>query len=208
MIHDAKVEITCDGKKCKSFIFVDLPAGARNTYLAHDTQIERDVIDQGWIVRDGMHFCCEECAEGDDQHVGVKKNSKPRLTSRGIKLLTSLPIRAGKRGEDMAIIDDVKKAIQVGELDCSTYMNEPQPYAAAIENKLQVFLEEYYEKIVERVFDDYVSIVVMPKSGGKCCYIYYAKGNRYVLGKPPTKPVLEIVEISEENKFAFTRDRN
>ena len=61
MIHDAKVEVTCDGKNCDQSIFVDLPAGARNNYIAEDSAIEKDVAAQGWIVRGAAHFCCEEC---------------------------------------------------------------------------------------------------------------------------------------------------
>lgn len=61
MIHDATVEITCDGKNCRSSIVVDLPVGARNTYLASDDAIGRQAKREEWIVKDGEHFCCEEC---------------------------------------------------------------------------------------------------------------------------------------------------
>ena len=61
MIHDAKVEVTCDGEDCRESMFVDLQAGARNTYLASDSIIEREVEREGWIVRDGNHYCSEEC---------------------------------------------------------------------------------------------------------------------------------------------------
>lgn len=63
MVHDAQVEVTCDGKHCSESIYVDLPAGARDTYIAEDSQIEKDVVAQDWIVEGGQHFCCQECRD-------------------------------------------------------------------------------------------------------------------------------------------------
>lgn len=63
MIHDATVEVTCDGRNCRESVCVDLPAGARNTYLAEDSQIERDLAAQEWIVENSQHFCCQECRD-------------------------------------------------------------------------------------------------------------------------------------------------
>lgn len=63
-IHEAQVEVTCDGKGCKSNTFVQLHATARGGYSASDSEIERDLEDQGWIVKDGQHFCSGECAGG------------------------------------------------------------------------------------------------------------------------------------------------
>lgn len=67
MIHDATVEVTCDGmlggRGCHSSIFVALHAGTRDSYSARDRDIESGVEHEGWIVRDCEHFCCEECAE-------------------------------------------------------------------------------------------------------------------------------------------------
>jgi hypothetical protein len=64
MIHDATVEVTCEGKKCKESVFVPLVAGARDTYLADDNDIERDLErDHDWIVKDGHHFCSPECSK-------------------------------------------------------------------------------------------------------------------------------------------------
>ncbi len=60
MIFDAKVEVTCDHKTCRASVFIDLPAGARNSYIADDDDIERMLIKQEeWFVVDGKHYCCE-----------------------------------------------------------------------------------------------------------------------------------------------------
>lgn len=62
MIFDATVEVTCDGKDCRESIYIDLRAGARNTYLAADSDIEDSVEKEGWLVKDGHHYCwfCKE----------------------------------------------------------------------------------------------------------------------------------------------------
>jgi hypothetical protein len=63
MIHDAEVEVTCDGKDCRGRVYVGLRAGARDTYIADDSAIERSVArEHDWVVRDGKHYCSEECA--------------------------------------------------------------------------------------------------------------------------------------------------
>lgn len=60
MIHDATVEVTCDG--CGSSEFIELPAGLRDTYIARDSDIERKIQKKEWIVRDGKHYCSKGCA--------------------------------------------------------------------------------------------------------------------------------------------------
>jgi len=63
VIHDAQVEMTCDGKDCNASEWFRIPAGTRNSYIAEDSAIERDAAGAGWIVRDGKHYCCEDCAK-------------------------------------------------------------------------------------------------------------------------------------------------
>ena len=67
MIHDAKVEVTCDGARCDEFVFADLHAGSRNTYIAEDSAIEREIArDYEWIVINGKHYCSEHCSKSGD----------------------------------------------------------------------------------------------------------------------------------------------
>ncbi len=63
MIHDAIVEVTCDGKNCRESTYIPLPAGVRNTYIAEDSQIEHQLEREEWIVCDGSHYCSRECQE-------------------------------------------------------------------------------------------------------------------------------------------------
>lgn len=65
MIHDATVEVTCDNDNgnCWENLYISIPAGVRNTYIAEDSQIENEVQKQGWIVKDGKHFCSKSCAD-------------------------------------------------------------------------------------------------------------------------------------------------
>lgn len=73
MIHDAKIEVTCDGNAgmCRSNEFYEPPyvystySGKDGRYDDDDKKIETWLVDEcSWIVRDGKHYCCEECADG------------------------------------------------------------------------------------------------------------------------------------------------
>jgi hypothetical protein len=74
MIHDAKVEVTCDGDKCMESIIVEPPfvyrgySGDSGYYDCSDDAIEKLVIAGGWTVEDGQHFCesCRETTDDDD----------------------------------------------------------------------------------------------------------------------------------------------
>lgn len=68
MIHDAKVEVTCDGEKCRESIEVQPDytypnySGKGGSYDTSDSAIERKIEEEGWEVVDGKHYC-ESCAE-------------------------------------------------------------------------------------------------------------------------------------------------
>ncbi len=58
MIHDATVEVTCDGEKCRESVYVELRAGTRDSYIANDEDIERGLKrEHEWTVEDGKHYC-------------------------------------------------------------------------------------------------------------------------------------------------------
>lgn len=57
MIHDPSVEVTCDGSRCRSSLVIDHAAELR------DSEIEREVAREEWIVRGGRHYCSAECAD-------------------------------------------------------------------------------------------------------------------------------------------------
>lgn len=67
MIHDATVEVTCDNPDCQVCTFVALRAGARDTYLASDGDIEKSLAHEGWVCRDGMQFCSQDCVDEYDE---------------------------------------------------------------------------------------------------------------------------------------------
>ena len=68
MIYDATVEVCCD--MCRDAIDVE-PAYVFNNYSGnsghYDTResaIEDILVEQHeWIVTDGQHYCCQECAD-------------------------------------------------------------------------------------------------------------------------------------------------
>jgi hypothetical protein len=70
MIHDAIVEVTCDGMGCNASEYVTLryvygsTMHASGRYDDDEKRIEEDLTkDHEWIIRDGKHYCCESCAD-------------------------------------------------------------------------------------------------------------------------------------------------
>ena len=74
MIHDAIVPVTCDNLECKryrtkywpyeSFLFSVKIIKDDNPDPA---DIEWDLMDHGWIIKNGKHYCSEACAsEAED----------------------------------------------------------------------------------------------------------------------------------------------
>jgi hypothetical protein len=65
MIHDATVEVTCDG--CGDSRSIQPDFVYRNTsetsgyYDTSDEAIEAKLEQEDWIVRDGKHYCSESC---------------------------------------------------------------------------------------------------------------------------------------------------
>lgn len=69
MIHDPQVEVTCDGKWCDESIHITPEytyndySGKSGQYACEDSDIEAKLLAEDWIVCNGKHYCCEECAE-------------------------------------------------------------------------------------------------------------------------------------------------
>ena len=69
MIHDAKVEVTCDARNCDGSEYVDLVwvysdySGNNGYYDSSDSVIEDALEDLDWVIYDGKHFCCKDCFE-------------------------------------------------------------------------------------------------------------------------------------------------
>jgi translation initiation factor 2 alpha subunit (eIF-2alpha) len=70
MIHDASVEVTCDHEGCHESVWVPLEfvyGGIMHSFghYAHDDRKveQRLKMEHKWIVKDGNHYCCEECAK-------------------------------------------------------------------------------------------------------------------------------------------------
>ncbi len=69
MIHDAQVEVTCDGDGCTESVYVALVwmypdlTGKNGFWDSSDAKTEKRLVkEHDWIVRDGKHFCSAECA--------------------------------------------------------------------------------------------------------------------------------------------------
>lgn len=69
MIHDAKVEVTCDGDRCRSIEWLDMDYGTQGYHLS-DTEAEKELVQREWIVSDGKHYCDEECAQSMGDYPG------------------------------------------------------------------------------------------------------------------------------------------
>jgi hypothetical protein len=72
MIHDATVEVTCDGDDCYNSIHVQPSyvymsySGAGGHYDTSGRAIEEKLSDFGWTVEDGKHYC-ESCRPTQDE---------------------------------------------------------------------------------------------------------------------------------------------
>ena len=67
-ISDAYVLVCCDRRKCGSqeevelsFVYAHL-SGTGGRYDHDDESIVKKLERKDWIVIDGKHFCCQECA--------------------------------------------------------------------------------------------------------------------------------------------------
>ena len=65
MIHDAKIEITCE--HCDNLIEYEMPfvysdySGNHGHYSSNDADVESFLEKENWIIGNDNHFCCEEC---------------------------------------------------------------------------------------------------------------------------------------------------
>ena len=69
MIHGAFIEVTCDASRCLSSEWVDLEfvypdySGKNGWYDHKDESVEEKLVeDFEWVVVDGKHYCCQDCA--------------------------------------------------------------------------------------------------------------------------------------------------
>ena len=68
MIHDAKVEVTCDGSCCHESVEILPPyvyrdySGTNGYYDTSDRAIVKELTNEGWFIQDDKHYCCAECA--------------------------------------------------------------------------------------------------------------------------------------------------
>lgn len=56
MIHDAQAEVTCDADGCTEHEYVEL-SWHLGGYDDSDDRIEQKLIEQGWVVVEGKHYC-------------------------------------------------------------------------------------------------------------------------------------------------------
>jgi len=72
MIHDAFVEVTCDGSLCWCSELINLEwkytdyTGNNGYYDSNENDIEDKLRDLGWIVEGGKHFCCQDCYDNQE----------------------------------------------------------------------------------------------------------------------------------------------
>lgn len=71
MIHDATVEVTCDGNNCgetvviePEFVYPDY-SGKNGYYDTKDSSLEKKIKREGWSVINGQHLC-ESCSPQED----------------------------------------------------------------------------------------------------------------------------------------------
>jgi hypothetical protein len=63
MLHDAKIEATCDNQHCHESEWLDTHWYVGG-YNLSDDEAARELRGREWIVTtDGKHYCCTACAE-------------------------------------------------------------------------------------------------------------------------------------------------
>ena len=68
MIHDVRVEVTCDGENCREYIEVALNyvysdySGVNGHYDNSEDSINAEIERDGWMVNEDKHYC-ENCKE-------------------------------------------------------------------------------------------------------------------------------------------------
>lgn len=73
MIYDPQIEVTCDREGCQESVFIQLDyvyktySGRTGRYNTDDEAIEEKLIERGWQVVEGKHYCSVECGEGRNQ---------------------------------------------------------------------------------------------------------------------------------------------
>ena len=70
MIHDAKIEISCDN--CGNSIFYEMPHGHDHQsfndgrYIAYYDDVNDFIFSKGWTITENEeHYCCFICDERD-----------------------------------------------------------------------------------------------------------------------------------------------
>lgn len=73
MIHDAQVEVTCDGLDCNASTFIDLPyvyGGVNHTFGHYDSK-DRTIWNllkkQDWHVSNERTYCSDACLESVEE---------------------------------------------------------------------------------------------------------------------------------------------
>lgn len=72
MIHDATIEVTCDGDKCRENLIISPEyryfsySASSGHYDTTDSAIEEKITGEGWTVEDGKHFC-ESCRPHEEE---------------------------------------------------------------------------------------------------------------------------------------------
>ena len=71
MIHDPKIEVTCDGEGCVAITEVEpkyvygTVFGSGGQYDCSEQAVEKAILLDNWTIVNGKHFC-ENCSESED----------------------------------------------------------------------------------------------------------------------------------------------
>ena len=63
MIHNATIEVTCDAEHCRESVYIEPDYvyrdryGGGGHYDTRDSEIEKKLVAEEWVVVDGKHYC-------------------------------------------------------------------------------------------------------------------------------------------------------
>ena len=69
MIHDAKVEVTCDARCCDGSEYIYLPWVYSDNSVR--SRIEDALNDLEWVIKGQYHFCCEDCFKDSQEEQDI-----------------------------------------------------------------------------------------------------------------------------------------
>jgi hypothetical protein len=89
MIHDARVEVTCDTCSASIDVWPEYVyrnwSGSSGYYDASESAIEAKLEHEGWFIQEGKHYCSADCVPEAIMHSPEETAPKPEAEAANQK---------------------------------------------------------------------------------------------------------------------------